>query len=77
MPSLDLNKPINWDDIEEFEGGVLDLDYDYVWDVGIEEGNHRSFSFSICCHCISSRALLNGVDTAAGDGDDHYKKKWY
>ena len=36
MPSLDLNEPINWDEIEEFEGGILDLDYNYVWDVGDE-----------------------------------------
>ncbi|CAN6229630.1 unnamed protein product [Urochloa humidicola] len=37
MPGLDLNQPINWDEIGEFEGGVHDLTYDdYVWDSGNE-----------------------------------------
>jgi hypothetical protein len=52
VPGLDLNEPINWDEIEEFEGNVHDLSYDYVWDSG-NEGNHREFSFSICFHCTS------------------------
>ncbi|CAD6225419.1 unnamed protein product [Miscanthus lutarioriparius] len=34
MPGLDLNEPINWDEIEEFEGDVHDLSYDYVSDSG-------------------------------------------
>ncbi|KAF8769580.1 hypothetical protein HU200_006171 [Digitaria exilis] len=38
MPGVDLNEPINWDEVEEFEGGVLDLDYNFVWDSGNEEG---------------------------------------
>ena len=46
MPGLDLNKPINWDEIEEFEGGVLNLNYDFVWDTD-NEGNHGGFSFSM------------------------------
>nr|CAB3455595.1 unnamed protein product [Digitaria exilis] len=37
MPGLDLNEPINWDEIEEFEGGTLDLSYDFVWDSANEE----------------------------------------
>ncbi|CAL5005753.1 unnamed protein product [Urochloa decumbens] len=36
MPGLDLNQPINWDEIGEFEGDVHDLTYDYVWDSGNE-----------------------------------------
>ncbi|KAF8670865.1 hypothetical protein HU200_035512 [Digitaria exilis] len=36
MPSLDLNEPINWDEIDDFEGNVHDLDYDYVWESGNE-----------------------------------------
>jgi len=43
MPGLDLNEPINWDEIGEFEGEVHELNYDYVWDDG-NEGNHRDFS---------------------------------
>nr|CAB3450323.1 unnamed protein product [Digitaria exilis] len=40
MPSLDLNEPINWDEIDDFEGNVHDLDYDYVWESGNEgDGN--------------------------------------
>nr|TKV96575.1 hypothetical protein SEVIR_9G436900v2 [Setaria viridis] len=34
MSGLDLNEPINWDEIEKFEGDVHDLSYDYVWDSG-------------------------------------------
>ncbi|RLN13391.1 hypothetical protein C2845_PM09G20790 [Panicum miliaceum] len=37
MPGLDLNEPINWDEIEEFEGGILDLGYNFFWDSGNEE----------------------------------------
>jgi hypothetical protein len=33
-----LNEPINWDEIEDFEGDIHDLSYDYVWDSG-NEGN--------------------------------------
>nr|TKW28866.1 hypothetical protein SEVIR_3G357100v2 [Setaria viridis] len=36
MPGLDLNEPINWDEIGEFEGEVHELNYDYVWDDGNE-----------------------------------------
>nr|XP_034593075.1 uncharacterized protein LOC117854924 [Setaria viridis] len=36
MPGLDLNEPINWDEIGEFEGEVHELNYDYVWDGGNE-----------------------------------------
>nr|TKW28526.1 hypothetical protein SEVIR_3G333600v2 [Setaria viridis] len=32
MPGLDLNQPNDWDEIEEFERGILDLNYDFVWD---------------------------------------------
>lgn len=32
MPISDLNEPINWDEIEEIEGNVHELNYDYVWD---------------------------------------------
>jgi len=68
MPDLDLNEPINWDEIEEFEGDLHDLSYDYVSDSG-NGGNHREFSFSICFHCTS--CVLNGNDTADnGDDDD-------
>jgi len=48
MSGLDLNQPIDWDEIEEFEGGVLDLDYDFVWEPG-NEGTHSS-----CSHFYSS-----------------------
>ena len=48
MPGLDLNQPIDWDEIEEFEGDVLDLDYDFVWEPG-NEGTHSS-----CSHFYSS-----------------------
>jgi hypothetical protein len=36
MPGVDLNEPINWDELGEFEGNAEDLDYDYVWDSGNE-----------------------------------------
>ena len=63
-----MNEPINWHEIEEFEGDVHDLSYDYVSDSG-NGGNHREFSFSICFHCTS--CVLNGNDTADnGDDDD-------
>jgi len=50
MPSLDLNQPIDWDGIEEFEGGILDLSYDFVWDPG-NEGTHSRFLF-LCFDCV-------------------------
>nr|CAB3503830.1 unnamed protein product [Digitaria exilis] len=40
LMSSDLNEPINWDEIDDFEGNVHDLDYDYVWESGNEgDGN--------------------------------------
>jgi hypothetical protein len=59
MHSLDLNEPLSLstDEIEEFEGDVHDLNYDYVWDDG-NEGNHRDFSFSICFHCKEQSVLF-------------------
>ena len=67
MPGLDLNEPINWDEIEEFEGDVHDLSYDYVWDSG-NGGNHLEFSFSICFHCTSY--VFNDNDTTDDDDDE-------
>jgi hypothetical protein len=46
MSVLDLNEPLNWDEIEEFEGNVHELNYDYVWDSD-NEGNHRKFSIYV------------------------------
>jgi len=68
MPGLDLNEPINWDEIGEFEGEVHELNYDYVWDDG-NEGNHRDFSlfFFVFFHCTSG--VLIGNDTA--DSEDN------
>ncbi|KAF2944407.1 hypothetical protein DAI22_02g140100 [Oryza sativa Japonica Group] len=30
MAGLDLNQPFNWDEVEDLEGEILDLNYDYV-----------------------------------------------
>ena len=53
MPGLDLNQPIDWDEIEEFEGGVLDLDYDFLWDPGNEDTHGFHFYVSIMFSCAS------------------------
>ena len=53
MPGLDLNQPIDWDEIEEFEGGVLDLDYDFLWDPGNEGTHGFHFYVSIMFSCAS------------------------
>ncbi len=31
MASLDLNQPFNWDEVEDLEGEIPDLNYDYIW----------------------------------------------
>lgn len=36
MTDLDLNQPINWDGVEEYEGEVEDLSYDLEWDTDEE-----------------------------------------
>jgi len=56
MPGLDLNEPINWDEIGEFEGEVHELNYDYVWDDG-NEGNHRDFSLLFFLYSFIVRAV--------------------
>jgi hypothetical protein len=69
MAGLDLNEPINWDEIGEFEGDIHDLTYDYVWDSG-NEGNHREFSFLICFHCTSRELNTGNVADADDDNDE-------
>jgi hypothetical protein len=68
MPGLDLNEPINWDDIGDFEGHVHELNYDYVWDDG-NKGNHRYF-LSFLYSFIVRAVYLNGNDTADGEDND-------
>ncbi|EEE52908.1 hypothetical protein OsJ_35513 [Oryza sativa Japonica Group] len=39
MASFDLNLPIiNWDEVEDFDGDISDLNYDFVWDYDNEDG---------------------------------------
>ncbi|KAG8065685.1 hypothetical protein GUJ93_ZPchr0004g39290 [Zizania palustris] len=37
MPDFDLNQPINWEHIQDFDGLVIDLNYDFEWDEGDNE----------------------------------------
>ena len=48
MPGLDLNEPINWDEIEEFEGGILDLNYNFVWHCQMKKVIIDVFSVPTC-----------------------------
>jgi hypothetical protein len=41
--------PIDWDDVAEFDGPAHELDYDMVWDDGIEVAPSLIFLF---CHVL-------------------------
>ncbi|XP_052165117.1 uncharacterized protein LOC127782093 [Oryza glaberrima] len=38
MAGFDLNQPINWDEIDDLEGVIPYVNYDFVWDPGNEDG---------------------------------------
>lgn len=68
MAGFDLNPPIiNWDEVEDFNGDISDLNYDFVWDYDNEDGedgNGRSSGNDGGC---------NGSDDdggGSGGGDD-------
>ena len=38
MPGVDLNEPINWDDLDDFEGEAQELAGDFFFEVESDEG---------------------------------------
>lgn len=44
-PESDQIYPIDWDDVAEFDGPAYELDYDMVWDDGIEGAPSLIFLF--------------------------------
>uniref|UniRef100_A0A0E0QFW9 DUF7769 domain-containing protein n=1 Tax=Oryza rufipogon TaxID=4529 RepID=A0A0E0QFW9_ORYRU len=57
MAGFDLNQPINWDEIDDLEGVVPYLNYDFVWDPGNEDGEG------------SGEERSDGDDDAGGGAD--------
>lgn len=72
MAGFDLNLPIiNWDEVEDFDGDISDLNYDFVWDYD-NEGVHRSFFscfvfFFFLCMC-DFIILFQRTDGEDGNG---------
>ncbi|BAS78317.1 Os02g0311600 [Oryza sativa Japonica Group] len=63
MAGLDLNQPFNWDEVEDLEGEILDLNYDYVCylENEDEEGGHED---------VDNTAARGDNDDGGGGGDN-------
>jgi hypothetical protein len=43
MADIDLNDPINWDELDDFDGEARELAGDFFFEVESDEGNLSSF----------------------------------
>uniref|UniRef100_A0A0E0E9M9 DUF7769 domain-containing protein n=1 Tax=Oryza meridionalis TaxID=40149 RepID=A0A0E0E9M9_9ORYZ len=67
MAGLDLNQPFNWDEVEDLEGEIPDLNYDYIWylESEDEEGGHEDVN-NAAAGCGND----DGGGGGGGDNDD-------